>query len=143
MNRWGKVLRAICEEAKERGVNLYILEGDESLNWFGFPVKEVCFEENFSKEDTELFKEVKAKAEAGVQGNGYIAYVSPLNFFVDIYESDRRRFAVSGASSRPFGVTRDGFRVGFFADKEEAVNFFLGVAKRLREEASINLHLFY
>jgi len=76
-----------------------------------------------------------------VSAGPVVAYISPVNFQVDIYESDRRRFAMSG-TQRPFAVTRDGFRIGFFQDKKEAVDFFIEVSKRLGEEG-LNLHLFY
>ena len=141
MNRWGKVLRAVCEKAKEKGIELFILEADEDLNWFGLPIKEVCSEETLSKSDPQLFKEVKGKVEEKVSSGPVIAYLSPINFQVDIYESDRRRFPTSG-TQRPFAVTRDGFRIGFFGDKKEAVDFFIEVSKRLGEEG-ISLHLFY
>ena len=141
MNRWGKVLRAVCEKAKEKGIELFILEADEDLNWFGMPIKEVCSEEMFSKSDHQLFKEVKGRVEEEVSSGPVIAYLSPINFQVDIYESDKRRFTISG-TQRPFAVTREGFRIGFFGDKKEAVDFFIEVSKRLEEEG-LSLHLFY
>lgn len=141
MNRWGKVLRAICEEAQERGIELHVVEGDEDLNWFGAPLSNFCTEDLLSKEDAKLFKEVKASASEKVSAGNYIAYVSPINFQVDIYESDRRRFALP-STSRPFAITREGFRIGFFDTKEEAVDFFLGVGKKLNREG-LSLHLFY
>ncbi len=142
MNRWAKVLRAVCEEAKEERVELFILEGDSELNWYGAGLSELCQEVEPTSEDAPLYRKVKSKISDKVGGGGFIAYVSPVNFQVDIYESDRRRFPSSSESSRPFSVTRDGFRVGFFSNREEAVDFFLRVGKRLREEG-INLHLFY
>lgn len=141
MNRWAKVLVAVCEETKEKGIELFILEADEDLNWFGLPMREVCSEETLSKTDPLIFKEIKGKVEERLDQGPFVAYVSPVNFHVDIYESDRRMFPSPG-TSRSFGVTREGFRVGFFQTKEEAVNFFLSVSKRLREKG-ISLHLFY
>ncbi len=143
MNRWGKVLKAICQEAKEEGLSLCILEADADLNWFGLKVDEVCSEGFLSKTDSELYKEIKGRVSESVSPDSFIAYVSPVNLQVDIYESDRRRFANSTNTSRPFSVTRDGFRVGFFKDKDSAVDFFLKVRKRLKEEEGLNLHLFY
>ncbi len=141
MNRWAKVLETLCETAKESGLNLFILEADDKLKWFGYPVGQICVEALNGKKDTELFKEIKSKISEEVQAGKFIAYVSPVNFQVDIYESDRPRFAQAG-SSRPFCVTREGFRVGFFESKEDAVNFFLKVAKKLQEKG-LRLHLFY
>ncbi|EDP76543.1 hypothetical protein [Hydrogenivirga sp. 128-5-R1-1] len=141
MNRWGKVLKALCQEADSRGLKLAILEADGELNWFGAGVDKLCSDENYSKSDAELYKIIKGSVSEGVNEGKVIAYVSPVNFQADIYEADRRRFATSN-TSRPFGVTRDGFRVGFFESVEEAVDFFLGVAKRLREEG-LSLHLHY
>jgi hypothetical protein len=141
MNRWGKVLNALCEESISEGLELYILEADSELNWFGVKLSDLCSEENLSKEDAELFKEVKGAVSEKLSAGPFVAYVSPINFQVDIYESDRKRFASSN-TSRPFGITREGFRLGFFNDRSSAVDFFLKVAKRLREKG-INLHLFY
>jgi len=141
MNRWGKVLKALCQEADSEGLKLSVLEADGELNWFSASLEGLCSEENYSKNDAELYKTVKGSVSDSVDAGKVIAYVSPVNFQVDIYEADRRRFATSN-TSRPFGVVRDGFRVGFFDSIDEAVNFFLGVAKRLREEG-ISLHLHY
>ncbi|RLJ71560.1 hypothetical protein BCF55_1864 [Hydrogenivirga caldilitoris] len=141
MNRWGRVLKALCEEAKEEGIELHILEADEDLNWFGAPLEGFCTEEMYSKTDAQLFKDIKGSISDKLARGEIVAYVSPINFQVDIYEADRRRFA-SANTSRPFAVTRDGFRVGFFESKNSAVDFFLKVGKRLREEG-LSLHLFY
>ncbi len=141
MNRWGKVLRALCETADSEGVELFILEADAELNWFGVDLKELCSEDNYTKSDAQLYKEIKGRVSDKVTPGEFIAYLSPINFQVDIYESERRRFA-SSTTSRPFSVTRDGFRVGFFKDRDSAVDFFLKVARRLKEEG-LTLHLFY
>ncbi len=141
MNRWGKVLRSICEEAQEKGLDLYILEADENLNWYGVALSEICSEELLSKSDNDIFKVVKGKVSEKKSGGGFIAYVSPVNFHVDVYESDRRRFQNPG-TKRPFSVTRDGFRMGFFDSKKMAVDFFLAVSKRLSQEG-LSLHVFY
>ncbi len=142
MNRWGKVIRAICEEAKEQGIDLKILEADTELNWFALKLEEVCSQGFLSKSDVELYKEIKGRVEESTTPGKYIAYVSPVNLQADIYESERKRFPSPG-TSRPFAITRDGFRVGFFDSKEKAVDFFLNVGKRLKKEESLNFHLFY
>ncbi|WP_457600192.1 hypothetical protein [Hydrogenivirga sp.] len=141
MNRWGRVLKALCEESATEGIELHILEADGELNWYGVSLKEVCSEENYSKTDGELYREIKGRVSDQVAGGGFIAYVSPVNLQVDIYESDRRMFSTAG-TSRPFAVTKDGFRVGFFKDRDTAVDLFLRVKKRLEEEG-LTLHLFY
>ena len=140
MSRWAKTLLSICGESKDR--ELYLLEGDESLSWYGVSLGEICHEIKPSMNDSEVFKLVKGKTQKDVPKGEYIAYVSPVNFQVDIYESDRKRFINSSNSSRPFSITRDAFRIGFFPDKENAVDFFIKVRQRLKEEG-ITLHLFY
>ncbi len=142
MNRWSKVLKVICSQAREEGKNLFILEADSELSWFALKLEEVCSDSFLSKRDTELFKEIKGKISEEVSAGKYIAYVSPVNLQIDIYEASRKRFASAG-TSRPFGITRDGFRIGFFESKDSAVDFFLRVRKKLKEEESLNLHLFY
>ena len=137
MNRWQKVLKAICDTAKDRKEDLYILEADRDMNWFGAPLSSLCSEDLLTKSDAQIYKAVKSSISSQVKGNGYIALVSPVNLLVDIYPHDVRRFALSGLS-RPFAVTRDSFRIGFFKDKDSAVEFFIEVGKRL--EVSLHLH---
>ncbi len=140
MNRWAKVLKVICEEAK--GKNLYILEADSDMNWFGLPLKDLCTDSTYSLKDPEIYRMLKGKINEEVKGEGFVALVNPVNMYADIYESSRPLFASSWAKERPFDVTRDSFRLGFFETKEEAVNFFLKVSSRLKEEG-ISFHLFY
>ena len=137
MNRWQKVLKAICDTAKDKSCELYILEADRDLNWFGAPLSSLCSQDLLSRSDTQIYKSVKSSISSEVKGDGYIALVSPVNFLVDIYPHDAQRFALSGLS-RPFAVTRDSFRLGFFKDIDSAVEFFVEVSKRL--EVSLHLH---
>jgi hypothetical protein len=138
MKRWSKILEKICDVLGEK--DLYILEADQELNWYGLPLKDLCGSLDLT--DSELFKVIKGKVQEEVKGEGYIALVSPVNLYVDIYPYDRRRFSSGENRTRPFDVTREHFRVGFFKTKEDAVNFFLRVESLLKEEG-INLHLFY
>lgn len=138
MKRWSQILRKICEQSS--GKQLFILEGDQDLNWYGMPLQDLC--SNVDQSDQDLYRVMKGKAQEEVSGGGYVALVSPSNLYVDIYPADHRRFASSLNKSRPFDITREYFRIGFFNSKEEAVNFFLEVARKLREDG-LNLHLFY
>ncbi len=138
MKRWSQVLKSICQLAGEK--KLYVIEGDQDLNWYGMPLEDLCT--NVDQSDGDLYKVMKSKAQEEVEGGGYIALVSPINLYVDIYPSDTKRFASSLNKARPFDITREYFRIGFFSTKEEAVNFFLEVSRKLKEEG-INLHLFY
>ncbi len=142
MNRWAKVLKTMCEEALSSGKEIYILEGDSQMNWFGISLKDVCSDSVYSMTDPEVYKMLKSKTNEEVKGEGFIALVNPVSMYVDIYESSRPFFASSHNKARPYDITRDHFRVGFFSAKEEAVDFFLRVSKRLKEEG-INFHLFY
>ncbi len=142
MNRWAKVLKGICEQALKEGKEIYVVEGDPDMNWFGISLKDLCSDSVYSMSDFELYKMVKGKASEELKGGGFIALVNPVSFYADIYESNRPLFASSHNRSRPYDITREHFRVGFFTTKEEAVNFFLEVSKRLREEG-INFHVFY
>ncbi len=142
MNRWAKVLKGICEEALEAGKEIYILEGDSEMNWFGISLKDLCSDSTYSMGDYELYKLVKSKMSEEVNGEGFIALVNPANMYADIYESSRPLFPSSHNKTRPYDTTRDHFRIGFFKTKEEAVDFFLNVSKRLREEGIV-FHVFY
>ncbi len=138
MKRWSQVLKRICQIAESK--KLYVIEGDQDLNWYGMPLEDLCT--NVDLSDTDLYKVMKSKAQEEVEGSGYIALVSPVNLYVDIFPSSSRRFASSFNKGRPFDITRDHFRIGFFNTKEEAVNFFLEVSRKLKEDG-LNLHLFY
>ncbi len=138
MQRWSRVLEKICRALGDK--NLYIIEGDHELNWFGMPVRDICGSLNLK--DGELYKIIKGKVQEEVKGSGFIALVSPVNLYVDIFPHDSRRFSSGEGRSRPFDITREHFRIGFFPSKEEAVNFFLKVEALLKEEG-LNLHLFY
>ncbi len=133
-------MRVICEEARDK--DLYILEADSEMNWFGISLKDVCMSSTYSMKDTEIYRMLKGKINEEVRGGGFVALVNPANMYADIYESSRPLFASSWTKERPFDVTKDYFRLGFFETKEEAVNFFLKVSSRLREEG-ISFHLFY
>jgi hypothetical protein len=142
MNRWAKVLKVICEEALKEGREIYVVEGDSQMRWFGLSLKDLCSDSTYSMSDPEIYRIVKAKITEEVRGGGFMALVNPVNMYADIYESSRPLFASSHNRTRPYDVTRDHFRVGFFPTKEEAVDFFLRVSQRLRE-AGITFHIFY
>ena len=143
MKTWGKILKALCEEAQKEGKDIYILEGDSSLNWFGVPLKNFCRDENYEKEDSKLFKEIKKEINTQLSNGGYLILISPMNMWADVYESKSQKFKNPANLERPFDVSFDRFRVGFFKDKEEAVDFILKVSKRLNEEFNLHLHVFY
>ncbi|WP_164930602.1 hypothetical protein [Aquifex aeolicus] len=143
MKAWGKVLQALCEEAKEKGIDLYILEADEKLNFYGTPLKEFCKEELFDAEDVKVFKRVKENLSEQMEGRGYVVLISPMNLWADIYEYNKPKFKNPNDPSRPFGVSFDRFRIGFFDEKQKAVDFMLDVAKRLRDKFNLHLHVFY
>ena len=143
MKTWGKVIQALCEEANRENLNLYIVEGDKELNWFGAKLEDFCTEEVYSAEDVEVFKKVKEKISDKLEGKGYIVLISPMNLWADIYEASVPKFKNPNPSDRPFGVSFDRFRVGFFEDKKKAVDFMLNVAKTLRDKFNLHLHLFY
>ncbi len=143
MKTWGKVIQAICEEANKENVDLYIVEGDSELNWFGAKLSNFCNDEVYSGEDVKVFKKVKEKISEKLDGKGYIVLISPMNLWADIYDASVPKFRNPNPSDRPFGVSFDRFRVGFFEDKEKAVKFMLNVAKNLRDKFNLHLHLFY
>ncbi len=143
MKTWGKIIQALCEEANRENLNLYIVEGDNELNWFGAKLKDFCNEEIYSGEDVKVFKKVKEKVSDKLEGKGYVVLISPMNLWADIYEASIPKFKSSNPSDRPFGVSFDRFRVGFFEDKKKAVDFMLNVAKTLRDKFNLRLHLFY
>ncbi len=134
MKRWAEIIRAICETLKDEEVNLYILEADEGLNWYGVPVKDFCSDEILEMKDYEFYKTVKGKVNTPTPAGEYIALVNTFNFHADIYPSKSPRFLTCPGTSRPYCITRDSFRIGFFEDKKKAVDFFLKVAKKLREK---------
>ena len=143
MKTWGKIIQALCEEAKKENLSLYIVEGDKDFNWFGAELEEFCKDEIYSEEDAKLFKKVKDKISKKLDGKGFIVLVSPMNLWADIYEVNVPKFRNPNPADRAFGVSFDKFRIGFFESKEKAVDFMLNVAKILRDKFNLHLHLFY
>lgn len=143
MKTWGKIFQALCEEANREKLKLYVVEGDSNLNWFGAKLEDFCKEELFSEEDVKFFKSVKEKVSEKVDGKGYIVLISPMNLWADIYEANSRKFMSQNPSERAFGISFDRLRIGFFEDKQKAVDFMLGVSKILRDKFNLHLHLFY
>ncbi|WP_461831830.1 hypothetical protein [Aquifex sp.] len=143
MQAWGKILKGLCELSKEKGVNLYILEGDKDLNYYGAQLKEFCKEELYNEEDFKVFKKVKENLNTQLEGKGYVILVSPLNLWADVYEYNKRKFVNPVNKDRPFDVSLDRFRIGFFEEKKEAVEFALSLADKLRKEFNLHLHVFY
>ncbi|NPB07441.1 MAG: hypothetical protein GXN96_00765 [Aquificae bacterium] len=142
MKVWGKVIKAICEEAKDEKVSLYFLESD-GKNWYGARLEEFCSEDLTQKEDYSLMKKIKDAVRDKVEAEGFIVLVSPMNLWADIYEHTSPRYPNPAEKERPYGISFEGFRLGFFGDKKRAVDFMLGVAKRLREDSGLHLHLFF
>lgn len=143
MKTWGKIIQVLCEKAKEENLRLHIVEGDDSLNWFGVKLEEFCSEETYSEEDARVFKKVKEKVSEKLEGKGYVVLISPMNLWADIYPVSVPKFRSPNPSGRPFGVGFEHFRIGFFEDKEKAIKFMLGVAKLLKDKFNLHLHLFY
>ncbi|AAC07189.1 hypothetical protein [Aquifex aeolicus] len=114
---WARVLKLICEELGDR--ELFLLEADKDLKWFGAPVKEVCEKVNFDARNSEIAQTVKASLQE-VQGEGWIVYVDPFNNFADIYEANKPRYRNRWNQERPYDISETRFRVGFFPSREEA-----------------------
>ncbi|HID65456.1 MAG TPA: hypothetical protein EYP32_00575 [Aquificaceae bacterium] len=143
MKAWGKILQALCEEAKEKGVSLYILEADKEMNYYGAQLSDFCKNNLYNEEDVKVLKAIKENLSEKLEGNGYVVLISPLNLWADIYEYDRPKFKNPGNSEKPFDINLDRFRIGFFDEKQKAVDFMLNLAKRLREKFKLHLHVFY
>jgi len=142
MQVWGKVIKAICEEAQDKKVNLYFLESD-GKNWYGAKLTEFCAEGLTEREDYGLMKEIKKAVRDKLEPKGFIVFVSPMNLWADIYEHTSPRYPNPSERERPYDIGFDRFRIGFFGDKKEAVDFMLGVERRLRESFGLHLHLFF
>ena len=138
---WGKVLKVLCEKAE--GKDLYILEADKDLNWFGVPLSRVCSEVNLEGSTQEIVESIRSMIEPTSQTGKFVAYLDPINFFVDIYPADKPRYRVRDNEERPFAVTRSACRVGFFESVEEAADLFLSVSKDLKEANKIKFDVVY
>jgi hypothetical protein len=138
---WGKVLKVLCEKAEGR--DLYILEADKDLNWFGVPLSKVCSEVNLDGSVREIVEGIRSLLEPVSPSGQLIAYLDPINYFADIYPADRPRYRVKEDQERPFAVTRSSFRVGFFESLKEAADLFLEVSKDLRRSQKIKFDVVY
>ncbi|GAB6065095.1 hypothetical protein JCM9492_01870 [Aquifex pyrophilus] len=137
---WGRVLKLICEEAGDR--NLFFLEADENLKWFGAPVREVCQKVNPDMKNSEIAQTVKVSLQP-VEGEGWVVYVDPFNNFADIYPSDKPRYRNRWNPERPYDINETRFRIGFFGSKEEAYDFFLKISKKIRELYDLKFDVIY
>jgi len=137
---WGKMLKLICERAKGR--ELYLLEADGELNWFGAPLSQVCGEVSEEEKVSQLVEKLRSKFSQVGKGEGWVVYVDPYNFHADIYPADKPRYRNRWNPERPYDVNEQAFRIGFFPSKEEAYDFFYGIAKLLREE-NLKMDLLY
>ncbi|NPA32459.1 MAG: hypothetical protein GXO04_02405 [Aquificae bacterium] len=132
MNVWKKVLSALCKRANEEKRELFVFRADDKP--VGVSLSEVCSRE-LPDEDAKLVEFLRRSATGEVNAGPYAVFISPLNLFADVYETGRGRF---------FGdITLEGFGLGFFENKKDAVDFMLGVRKALLEEFNLHLHLFY
>jgi len=102
-----------------------------------------CGVERYNEEDVKVFKTIKENISEKVEGKGYVVFISPLNLWADIYEYDRTKFKSPGNLEKPFDISLDRFRIGFFDEKQKAVDFTLNLVKRLREKFNLHLHVFY
>jgi len=137
---WGRILKLICEELGDR--NLLFLEADKDLKWYGVPVKEICDKVSFEATNSEIAQTVRANLQE-VQGKGWIVYVDPFNNFADIYESDKPRYGNRWNLEKPFDISEVRFRIGFFASKEDAYDFFLKISKKIKELYDIKFDVIY
>ena len=128
----GKVLKLVCENLGDKEV--YFLEADENLNWFGAPVKEVCSQLDFNDKNSSIVQTIKSNMKELGKGEGWIVYVDPFNMFADIYEADKPRYRDRWNKDRPFNLSHMSIRIGFFASRDEAYDIFLKISKKLKEE---------
>ncbi len=143
MKTWGKIIQALCEEANREKLDLFIVEGDRELNWFGTKLNNFCKDEVYSQEDFKLFRKIKESITEKLEGKGYLVLISPMNLWADVYEVSSPKFRNPNPGERPYGVSFDKFRIGFFEDKEKAINFVINVSRILQEKFNLHLHLFY
>ncbi len=128
----GKVLKLVCENLGDREV--YFLEADGELNWFGAPVGEVCSKIDFNAKNSEIIQAIKSELKELGKGEGWVVYVDPINMFADIYEADKPRYRDKWNKDRPFNLSPMSLRIGFFASRNEAYDVFLRISKKLKEE---------
>jgi len=131
---WGRVLKLICENLGER--ELYILEADKDMKWYGVPLRKLCDNLQFNGKVADLVRSIKAEL-GEMSGTGWVVYVDPYNFFADVYEADKPRYRNRWNPERPSDISEKGFRVGFFGSKEEAYDFFVKIAKTLKDTEGI------
>ena len=138
---WGKVFKVLCEEAE--GKDLYLLEADKDLNWFGVPLSKVCSEIDFNGAVRDIVEGIRSMLEPVSQSGKLIAYLDPINSFADIYPADRPRYRLRNNEERPFAITVHSCRVGFFDSLEEAADLFLSVSKALKEKENLKFNVVY
>ncbi len=138
---WGKVLKVLCEKAEGR--DLYILEADRDLNWFGVPLSKVCSEVDLSGSVKEIVDGIRSMLEPVPSAGKFVAYLDPINYFADIYPADRPRYRIKGKEDRPFAITTGSLRVGFFESVKEAGDLFLEIAKELKRSERIKFDVVY
>ncbi|NPA32287.1 MAG: hypothetical protein GXO04_01535 [Aquificae bacterium] len=119
-----------------------ILEADKELKWFGAPLGELCERIPESATNSEALRTVKSLLKE-TEGEGWIAYVDPFNNFADIYESDKPRYRNRWNAERPYDVNEMAFRVGFFSSRDEAYDFFLKIAQKIRELYNLKFDVIY
>ncbi|NPB06636.1 MAG: hypothetical protein GXO03_03410 [Aquificae bacterium] len=137
---WGELLKLICDKAQGR--ELFLLEADGELNWYGAPLSQVCSELPQDGKVSELVKAVRSKF-SPVKGEGWVAYVDPYNCFADIYPADRPRYRNRWNPERPYDVNEHAYRIGFFGSKEEAYDLFYEIAKLLKKEKDLKFDVIY
>lgn len=128
----GRVLKLVCENLEDR--ELYFLEADAELNWFGAPVRELCSKLDFSAQNSEIIRAIKSELRELGKGEGWIVYLDPFNMFADIYEADRPRYRDRWSKERPFNLSHMSLRIGFFPNRNDAYEMFLRISKKLKEE---------
>jgi len=137
---WGRILKLVCQELGDR--NLFFLEADGNLKWYGVPVKEICDKVGFEATNSEIAQTVKANLQE-VQGKGWVVYVDPFNNFANIYKSDKPRYGNRWNPDRPFDISEVRLRIGFFGSKEEAYDFFLKISKKIKELYNLEFDVIY
>ncbi|MDQ7038954.1 MAG: hypothetical protein Q9N26_07150 [Aquificota bacterium] len=137
---WGKVLKVLCEKAE--GKDLYFLEADKDLNWYGVPILKVCTDVNSDALTREIIETIKAGLEPVSPGK-FVAFLNPMSFFADIYPADKPRYRDRNSPERPFIITPNSLRVGFFDSIEEAADLFLEVSKALKKSEGIKFDVVY
>ncbi len=128
----GRVLKLICESLDNKEV--YFLEADGELNWYGASVQEVCNKLNFDDTNSSIVQSIKSELKELGKGEGWIVYVDPYNMFADIYEAKRARYRDRWNKERPYNLSPTSIRIGFFKTRDEAYDTFLKISKKLKEE---------